>query len=188
MKFEKTRVLTNCAAANCGRIEFQARFDGSQSPSNAGVMKVANRHRESVRRVVWFGNRGKRKKHPHHFLDLMFFGVAVADDRLFDQPRRIFTNFERRSFRGQQGNPAYLSEFQRDFWIVGVEGFFNGAGIRFQSGNHFIQCPTDFQEARGKTRRGRELHYPEFDQVIATSITIAFNYAPASRFTAGIDS
>src|SRR6266496_316169 len=86
MKFEKTRVLTNCAAASCGRIEFQARFGSSQSAANAGVVKVANRHRKSVRRVVWFGNRGKRKQHPHHFLDLMFFGVAIAGDRLFDQP------------------------------------------------------------------------------------------------------
>ncbi len=94
MKFEKTRVLTNCAAASCGRIKFQARFGSSQSAANAGVVKVANRHRKSVRRVVWFGNRGKRKQHPHHFLDLMFFGVAIAGDRLFDQPGRVFTNLE----------------------------------------------------------------------------------------------
>ena len=55
-------------------------------------MKVTDSDGERVRRIVRLRDALERKQHANHLLDLMFFGVAVADDRLLDESRAVFMN------------------------------------------------------------------------------------------------
>ena len=54
-------------------------------------MKMANRDRQRIGRIVRFGNRGQRKQHAHHLLNLLLLGIAIAGDGLLHQARRILT-------------------------------------------------------------------------------------------------
>jgi hypothetical protein len=54
------------------------------------MMKMTNGEGERVCGVVRLRHFMEREQHAHHLLHLMFFGVAVADDRLLDEARAIF--------------------------------------------------------------------------------------------------
>ena len=57
-------------------------------------MKMTDGDCQSVCRVVRLRHGFHSKQKPHHFLNLMFFGIAVTDDRLLNQTRAVFGNFQ----------------------------------------------------------------------------------------------
>ena len=59
----------------------------------------------------------------------MLFGVAIADDCLLHQSRRVFVNVNRGPRGGQQGDTAHLAQLQRDLDVGLEKTVFNGTGI-----------------------------------------------------------
>ena len=60
------------------------------------------------RRVVRLRDGFHSQKQFDHFLHLMFFGVTVADHRLFNQARAVFGDFKLMLFSDHQHHPAHL--------------------------------------------------------------------------------
>src|SRR5207245_7487950 len=146
------------AAASCGRnrgIKFLAGLSCHKVSAYSRMMKVADGDCERVSCVVRLGSRREREQHPNHLLNLMLVSIAVAGDCLLDQPWRVLTNFQRRAFRREQGNAAYLAQFQSDFGISGVEGVFDRTGVGLESADYFFEPAADFQKSGCKTRRRR---------------------------------
>src|SRR5688572_23023246 len=52
------------------------------SLTHTGVMKMADRYRKSVGRVVWRRHRLHLKEQAYHLLHLVLFGISIADYRL----------------------------------------------------------------------------------------------------------
>ena len=81
----------------------------------------------------------------------MLLGVAVTGNGLLDEPWRVFADLKRRSFCCQQRNASDLAQLQRNFWVGGVERFFNRASVGSEFSDYVIKAAADFQQPRSES-------------------------------------
>jgi len=127
-------------------------------------MEMTDRNRQCIRGVVWRGHALEREQQAHHLLHLMFLGVAVTNNRLLYQARRILTNLEPRSFRNQQHNTAHLAQLHRDFDIRREERVFNRTRIGKMFSNYFLEGVAHFQKTRRKLQTRRHANRSKRDE------------------------
>src|ERR1043165_7120252 len=116
----------------------------------------------------------------------MLLGVAVADDRLLDESRAVFSYLNSGALGGHENDAPDLTQFQSDFDVCRVEGFFYRANVRLQTLDDGFDAIADFQEARRELVARRSLDRAVFDEPVATRF--ALNHAPARRLTPRINS
>src|SRR5436190_20907539 len=116
----------------------------------------------------------------------MLFGVAIADDRLLNESRRIFVNLNRGPGGGKQGNTTYLAQFQSNLNVRFQKAVFDRACIGAEACNQLFQAIADFQKTQIKLFARRGLDGSVFDNSVAPSMRL--DYAPPGRLTARINS
>ncbi len=149
-------------------------------------MKMADRYRQSISRVVRFGNAVQPEQRLDHLLHLEFFGVSMANDCLFHQPGRVLMNRDRRALGSEHGHAAHLPQFQSDFHIGRQKAIFNCTSLRAVTLNHIRQRIGNFQQPGGKPLAVMRANRPAFNQPVVAGI--ALNNAPPGAFAAWIDS
>ena len=88
------------------------------------MMGVGDRDSQRIRRV-WPRKFQPRQQYPEHCLDLLFVGLASADHRFLDEPRRIFGDEHPRLGRAQQYDAAGLAKLERRLRVLVHKNFFN---------------------------------------------------------------
>jgi len=72
-------------------------------------VRVTDRNRECVRRVIGLGDAIKLQQQLDHLLNLHFLRASVSHDRLLDLQRRVLVHGKTGLRRGEQSNTACLT-------------------------------------------------------------------------------
>ena len=123
------------------------------------MVRMTDRDRERI------GGIGARdlcagKQHAQHRLHLFLRRAAGADDRLLDQPRRIFGDHQPAARAAEQHDPARVRELQRRLRIVVDEHFFDRRACRRMIGDHRGERGIEMREPVRQRRLGIGLHLP----------------------------
>ena len=127
---------------------------------------------------------GQAEEHLHHVLNLLLAGAPDTDQRLLDQPGRIFTHRQIRRDPGTNGGAARLAKLECRHGIARDEDFLDahlGRPVLKDYGSDFT---LDHAQALGqRTAAGGDRTVRN----VVAAAAIAVDYAPAGRDRAGID-
>src|SRR5215469_2584827 len=119
-------------------------------------------------------------------LDLLLFGLSIADDRRLDGERRVFGDLETRGGGGKHGDAAHLSQLQCGFHVDCVKDVFNRHLLGTVLEDQFFEASVNAIQ----TQRQR-LTWREFDGTAANACELSrrseVDYAVAGVFRATVD-
>lgn len=150
------------------------------------MVEMTDGDRKRVRGIMRLRDGLHSQQQPDHFLDLVLFGVAVAHDGLFDQPRAVFGNFKAAKFREQEHDPAHLAELERDAHVYRVERIFNRENIGLEPIQHIGNAQVNRMKPFRERKPGIRPYGAEIDQGIFQAG--AFDNTPSEGFASWIDS
>ena len=147
-------------------------------------MRVANGDGEGVCRVG-ASDHSAGEEDFEHCLNLRLFRAACANDRLLDQPRRIFRDRQTRPRGGEQADAARLPKLERRLRVGVDEHLFDrrriGPVFEEDIGERAIQRHQPF--GKRSLRVGCDLAIGDMAQPVA----LGPDDAPAGRAKAGIE-
>jgi hypothetical protein len=149
------------------------------------MLRVTDRYRERVG-GIGAGRRARGQKHAHHDSDLPLVGVAVPDDRLLHEVRRVFFHME----PGQRGNgkrqATRLTQFQGGLRVSIDEGLFDGRFlgrmIHNYAGQPLMELSKAIADRLGPVRRDATAGDKRQPR------TLSLDYAPAGVAQTGVES
>lgn len=133
---------------------------------------------------VWPGDGDAGEQMADHGVDLLLFGGAGADYRLFDQPRRVFANRDARSRQAKQRDAARLHQLQRRLRVLVDVDFLNRRCLGPMLGEQRGKRRVERQQALGQRclAVGAQLTVGQVRQPVA----LGADQAPAGGAKAGV--
>jgi hypothetical protein len=147
------------------------------------MMGMSDGDRQCVRSVRP-GNHRAGQQPRYHRMHLILAGIADADDRLLDQPRRIFANLYSRSCRVQKADAARLSQLQCRLWIGVDEDFLDRCRTWPMLEDEVRQGGVQRQQPRRQRSLTVRLDLPIAD--VAQPVAVDGDQTPACRPKAGV--
>ena len=95
-------------------------------------MSVTDCHSKSIGSIVGLGHLFKTQYTLRHFLNLIFFGSAIADNTLLDLKRCIFKNGHTVFLCGKHYNSPCLTDIDNSFCIAVIKDLFGVSGNELQ--------------------------------------------------------
>ena len=151
----------------------------------AAAMAMGDGHTQGVGGVVGLGYGLQVQHHAGHFLDLLFYGLAVAGDGLLDLHGRVFIDRHTALGRRQQDDPACLGHADDGGLVVLVVKLLDGESfglVAFADVQHTL---VDLDQAllKGGVFLGNDRPVAHRREPVAH----IFHNAPAYNCVAGID-